>query len=72
MDKILTLSNSISKTLLSKFFRTEISCSCMPHFLDIRYYSHIETAFKARCHEDSLQAGKSRWQVSYWVSLYCH
>jgi hypothetical protein len=28
--------------------------------------------FKARCHGDSLRAGKSRWQVGYWVSLYCH
>jgi hypothetical protein len=29
-------------------------------------------SLKARCHRDILLAGKSRWQVGYSVSLYCH
>jgi hypothetical protein len=29
-------------------------------------------SLKARFHGDSLRAGKSRWQVGYRVSLYCH
>jgi len=27
---------------------------------------------QARCHGDSLRAGKSKWQVGYRVSLYRH
>jgi hypothetical protein len=34
--------------------------------------NNVRKSFKARCHGDILRAGKSRWQVGYRVSLYCH
>ena len=33
---------------------------------------HAPIRLKARCHGDSLRAGKSMWQVGYRVILYCH
>jgi hypothetical protein len=36
------------------------------------FFPTVGQRLKACCHGDSLRAGKSKWQVGYRVSFYCH